>query len=243
MSKILLGIKDLKDIEKYPVDGYVLGYEKYTLFAPNRFSYEEIKSLKNKDNIYILLNALIHQDNLQDFKLEVQKLIELKVRFIIQDMGAFAAISGLVSPSHIIFNPYTLISNTNDFITYKVLTKAGIGISNQLDINEIISLSKNKNAFLMIYGYEPIYQSFRKVLSLYQEAINLHLINEQLYLKEDTREDLYPVIENEYGSVIFNYRKVNLLDHINELNECEYFYVDSFLTSDEEIDDVIRRLK
>ena len=166
MSKVLLGIKDLKDIEKYPVDGYVLGFEKYTLFAPKCFSYDEIRSIKEKEKIYILLNALIHQDNLDDLKDELNKLVKLDVNFIVQDIGLLSLIQELNISNQVIFNPYTLISNTNDLLTYKELTKAVIGLSNQLSINEIISLSKNDDTFLMIYGYEPIYQSYRKVLSL-----------------------------------------------------------------------------
>lgn len=41
-SKILLIINDLEQI-KYPVDGYILGYEKYTLFAPKYFLLKRLK--------------------------------------------------------------------------------------------------------------------------------------------------------------------------------------------------------
>ena len=96
-AKLLLEINKLEDINKYPADGYVLGYEKFTFFASKRFNYEEVKAASEKANIYVLLNALLHEDYLRDFKLEAAKLSKLKVSFIVQDMGALSMFLNLIS--------------------------------------------------------------------------------------------------------------------------------------------------
>ena len=241
--KILLGINKIDDISKFPCDGYVLGYDKFTLFAPHYFSFEELKSIRNKGKIYILLNALIHEDKLPEFKSELTKLVELGFNFIVQDMGALSVILNLISSEKVIFNPYTLICNKNDFLAYQDIAPIGVGVSNQLTIEEQNKILEAGNGFLMIYGYEPIYQSYRKILSLYKNEKSLVTNNNQLYLREDTRDDLYPVIENEYGSVIFNHTKVNLLESLDKLNNAKYWYIDSFLSSEKEIDLVFKELK
>ncbi|MCR4911761.1 MAG: U32 family peptidase [Bacilli bacterium] len=242
MSELLLTVKELKDIEKYSADGYVLGYEKYTFFGASRFSYDEIASISNKANVFVLLNALIHENNIEDFNSEINKLAKLDVNFIVQDTGALSLILKQISPKRVVFNPYTMICNKNDFSAYQNEGILGIGISSQLFIEETIELSKLDNALILLYGYEPIYQSNRKVLSLYQEAKKVRFPNGQLYLREDTRDVLYSIIENEYGSVIFNCKKVNLIRRIKDIKEAKYLLIDTFLSSEDEIDNVIKEL-
>ena len=54
MAKILMSVNNLTDLPD--VDGYVLGYEKYSFFASHYFSYDEIKDFDKKDKIFLLLN-------------------------------------------------------------------------------------------------------------------------------------------------------------------------------------------
>lgn len=242
---ILVSICDIKDINIIPSDGYVLGYEKYTFFAPNYFSYQDIKNVKTDKKIFIILNALLHENDIDGFKNEVIKLKELGFGFIVQDLGALSIlIDNNVDLDKIIFNPYTHICNLNDFKAYKNAFNVTLGLSTQLSAEEIRNIiKKEEKAFIEIYGYEPIYQSYRKVISLYEEARNISFKKEKLSIREDTRDELYPILENKYGSVIFNYKKVNLVKDKGSLSEAKYFYIDGTDSSKEEINEVIKGLK
>lgn len=231
-----------KDQLSIKADAYIVGYKKYTSFGAYRFNYEEIKELSKDKIIFVLLNSLIHEDNLQDFKIEADKLMELDVNFIVQDIGALTYMLSKISPDRIIFNPYTLICNKDDLVTYNKLFNTAVSVTDNLSIIEKIGLVNSSITLINIYGTYPIYQSYRKVVSLYEDYKNVKIDRNNLFIKEDTRNDLYPIIENEYGSFIFSHEKVNLLDHLDELSNAKYFSIDTFNCTDEEINNVIPSL-
>ena len=101
-------------------DGYIIGYEKFSAFGAKRFSYEEIASLSKDKNLFVLMNSIIHEDNLQEFKSEVDKLGKLNIGIITQDLGGLRYILTVFPFERVIYNPYTLICNQDDLITYEV---------------------------------------------------------------------------------------------------------------------------
>ena len=164
MSKILVSIDNLNKLPSQ-ADGYVLGYEKYTFFAKHHFSFEEIKSFKESQKIYLLLNVMLHEKDVEDFRLEIEKLSSLNINFIVQDLGIVEILKRYVDTSKIIYNPYTLVCNLEEFRVYKENLGATIGVSSQLSIDNLERFKGN--SFITLYGYVPIYQSYRKVISLY----------------------------------------------------------------------------
>ena len=226
MNKLLISVSSISDlsIEAY---GYVLGYEKYTLFASSYFSYEEIKNIKDK-NIYILLNALIHEKDLEDAKKEVDKLIPLGVNFIVQDVGLLTYLLSNIDNSKVSFFPYTLICNKEELLAYHDNFNVSVNISNELTLEEMKDVLSVGGGIVNLFGYTPIYQSYRKILSLYENEKTLSLDKSSLYLKENTREDLFPVNENKYGSVIFRSHPNSYLEDYEFIKEAEYLFIDSF---------------
>lgn len=240
---LLITINNLKDISCVNADAFALGYEKYTFFAPHNFSYEEIKSINTEKTIFVILNALLHENDIDGFKKEVDRLKGLGVGFIVQDLGALSIlIDSNIELVKIIYNPYTLICNKNDFKAYQKSFGVSLGLSTQLKVEEIEKIIEEPNALVEIYGYEPIYQTYRKVLSLYEEARDIKLNRKDLAVREDTREEKYPIVENQYGSVIFNYKKVNLIKDKEKLKNARYWYIDGSGSSLEEINEVVEAL-
>ena len=241
--KILVSIFSLETLD-LNVDGYILGYEKFTSFGAKRFSYEEIEEISKTKNVYLLLNSLIHENNLQFFKYEVDRLSTLNINFIVQDLGALSYLCRVVSLDKIIFNPYTTICNISDLLTYNKEYGIVASITDNLTLDEKINLVNAGEVSILIYGHYPIYQSYRKVISLYEDFKNVEINrNDKISIREDTRNDLYPIIENEYGSFIFSHMKVDLTDSLDKLENARYFVIDSFNSSLDEIKEVLKRLK
>ena len=94
---------------------------------------------------------------------------------------------------------------------------------------------------LEVFGYLPIYQSYRKVLSLYEKGRGVSLPGHDLFLKENTREDLYHTVENDYGTVVFNHMVNDEIDekYIN----AEYWFIDSLYLSDKEIETALEKVR
>ena len=237
MSKILVSIDNLDALPN--ADGYVLGYEKYTFFSKKRFSYIDIKNFPNQEKLYLLLNVMLHENELDDFKIEASKLAKLNVNFIVQDLGMVEVLSTLVDKSRIIYNPYTLVCNLYEYQTYYEYLKVDIGVSSQLSIDNLEKYVDH--SFITIYGYTPIYQSYRKVISLFSTHHHTSAPKEAL-LKEDTRDNLHHILENEYGSIIFSSEPVNLLSDINRLKNAKYLFIDTNYVSNEKVDEILKGL-
>ena len=222
---------------------FVVGYYKYSSFAGLYFNYEEIKALDNKQNIFVLINALIHQKDLEDFKVEIDKLIPLGVNFIVQDLGALSYIyTHKIKETKIIFNGYTFICNPDDYDAFKELFDIDITLSNELKHEEIVEFT-SEDIMLTMYGYTPIYQSYRKVVSLFEEYRNQKIDrNQTLYLKEDTRDDMFPTIENEYGTVVFRSKPLSRIENRDSYLNFKYWYISSLFMENEELEKVLEEL-
>ena len=224
--KVLISIKDLDELN-LNADGYVMGYEKYTLFAPKYFAYREIKKAQTNKNVFVLLNAMIHQNELNKFIREVKKLAKLNISFIVQDIGAVNVLKSIISEERIIFYPYTLICQKGELDAYKKQANVSIGISNEITLLDTYYTLKNSDAFVTVFGYIPMYQSYRKVLSMYEEYISRPIKRDNLLLKEDLRNDFYHINENQYGSVIFRPYVLSYLENIDYVLEAKYIFLDS----------------
>ena len=236
MSKILVSVDNLTNLPKH-VDGYVLGYEKYTFFAKHLFSFEEIKAFKEQNKIYLLLNVMLHEKDIDDFRKEIDKLSTLDINFIVQDLGMVEVLKRKVNASRIIYNPYTLVCNLEEFRAYHNNLGVTIGISSQLSLD---NLEKFKgDSFITLFGYIPIYQSYRKVISLYSEYHKENAPKETL-VKEDTRDDRHHILENEYGSVIFTSVPVDLTNDINRLKDAKYLFIDSQYVENQKIEEILK---
>lgn len=223
--KLLINVKNSKDfnIEAF---GYVLGYEKFTFFASKYFSYSFIKKHAQNKNIYVLLNALLHESEINLFKREINKLLQLPINFIVQDIGILNILAELISPKRIIFMPYTLICNYLDAQSYAKLGVSAICPSNEITIEDTDIISQYAPVMLNAFSYVPMYQSYRKIISLFAEYKNISFNKNHLYLKEETRNDFYPVIENQYGSVIFRPYITSYIKELNNLSHAKFIYID-----------------
>lgn len=223
--KLLISVNRESDLS-LPADGYVLGYEKFTLFASNYFSYREVKRFAKKKPIYLLLNALIHEHELNRFKKEIDKLIKLPINFIVQDIGALHYLENKISSNRIIYYPYTLICQQDELMAYAINSNATIGVSNEITLSDTYQTLKSNRGFLTIFGYIPMYQSYRKLLSLYEEYRAINLNNKNLLLKEDTRNEFYHISENKNGTVIFRPYVLSYLENISYVMHAKYVYLD-----------------
>ena len=238
MSKILISVDQLTNLPS--IDGYVLGYEKYTFFAKHRFAFEEIETFEEQEKIYLLLNVMLHEKEVKDFKKEAKKLSKLRVNFIVQDLGMAEILKTYVDKSRIIYNPYTLVCNLEEYKSYQEYLGVTIGVSSQLSIDNLEKFTGN--SFITVFGYTPIYQSYRKVISLFSSHHDINAPKETL-IKEDTRDNLHHIIENEYGSVIFSSEPVNLINEASRLEKAKYLFIDLNYVDNQMVEEFLKGLK
>lgn len=239
--KLICSLKNrdmLETVYKY-VEGVVLGC-KYSFYSDKKYSKEEINeiyqiALQKNIKTYILLNLVMHENYVDEVKEFIESFKNEEVYFIFQDLGILNILLSLNKARYGIYNPLTMITNYRDLKEYEFFSLDAIGVSSEIpvkDVNKCTSIS-NK-VFYLGFGYHPMYQTYRKLLSLYKEHSGLKFTNENLYLQEATRvDDRCPIIENEFGSVVFRSGVISTLERIEDLKDVKYFFLDGIFLEEE----------
>ena len=239
--KLICSLKNrdmLETVSKY-VEGVVLGC-KYSFYSDKKYSKEEINeiyqiALQKNIKTYILLNLVMHENYVDEVKEFIESFKNEEVYFIFQDLGILNILLSLNKARYGIYNPLTMITNYRDLKEYEFFSLDAIGVSSEIpvkDVNKCTSIS-NK-VFYLGFGYHPMYQTYRKLLSLYKEHSGLKFTNENLYLQEATRvDDRCPIIENEFGSVVFRCGVISTLERIEDLKDVKYFFLDGIFLEEE----------
>lgn len=239
--KLLVAITSLSQIDS-GVDGYIVGYNKFTSFASIYLKDDELFSLKHKEKFYILLNALIHEKDLGEFKKCIDNLTIYDFNFIVQDIGALSYLLTKVDKEKVIFNPYTLVANKMDLKTYYETFGVCIGLSNFLNLNDYYDLGIISPTYNLIYGHYPIYQTYRNIITLYNEKYK-RIERNISYLQEKMREDKFPIIENTYGTTIFSSDVINHINNLHYFSTSKYLVVNLMFLNNEDYIDIINNIK
>ena len=177
----------------------------------------------------------MHENYVDEVKEFIESFKNEEVYFIFQDLGILNILLSLNKARYGIYNPLTMITNYRDLKEYEFFSLDAIGVSSEIpvkDVNKCTSIS-NK-VFYLGFGYHPMYQTYRKLLSLYKEHSGLKFTNENLYLQEATRvDDRCPIIENEFGSVVFRSGVISTLERIEDLKDVKYFFLDGIFLEEE----------
>ena len=175
------------------------------------------------------LNRIFHPGDLEG----VEKLISKyknnnEVLFYIADLGALNICIKNNIISRVIYNPETMITNYLDMNEYYSFGVDSIGVSNEITLNDLNKISEvNNNIFYQVFGKRLMFYSRRKLLTLYGEKNNTNYPKNNVYLREITRNDYLPIVENDEDTLIYRSYNISLLPYIDELS-IKYAYIESF---------------
>ena len=204
-------------------DLYIVNNADSYLIANRKFSYRYDKSFclnktrivkkyckENNKKVYVLVNKIFKDHELDELKVYLEKLVKIDVDGIFfADFSVFMLLKELNAANKAIFYHETFLRNTKDILTYQQLGIEKIIVSKDMNIEDIKHLptTKKDTYGVMCFRYFPLYQSERKIISNYVSLNGLKkatIASKELSLKENTRDELYKVIEQEGVSSIFN---------------------------------------
>lgn len=220
------------------IDGVVLG-TKYSFYCDHAFNESEIDEVINecqKDNkkVFLLVNLVMHEEYKNEVREFVKKFVNDNVYYIFQDLGVLNILLSLNLEKRGIYNPITMITNYEDLLMYEALGIDGIGVSNEIPLDDVKKcVEKSKNVFYLGFGYHPIYQTYRKLASLYKEYSKLGFSLDGLSIKELNKEDRLPIIENEYGSIVFRSGVISILEYIDKVEKLKYLLLDGIFIDED----------
>lgn len=220
--------------------GLIVGLKDYGTRETSHFSVSEFKELSNITNklskkLYVSFKMMLHEPKVESFKALIHAINDLPFTgYIIGDIGYYYLLKD--TGKEIIYNPETLLTNTYDLNTYFDLGLQGTFISKEVNLEEIKEMLTNKKGkiFMTGHGYLNMFYSRRLLLDSYFEQIgkthDYH--HEQMRIKEERRDPLHPILEDEHGTHVYRSDVTSTLDILNELTNLDYLVIDSIFHND-----------
>lgn len=244
--KIAITVSNLVDLKTYlketKTDIYIIGNEVYANRLPGSFSIEDMKTAVeliksyNKE-VYINLNLIIHNEDLEKLNGYLDYLKELSVHGIIfGDLAVYMYAKKKQLTHVLIYNPDTLNTNLYDPIFWDKKDIKGLTIAKEIVKDEIIEICDNSSMEISIIGHghlnmfhsrRPLIENF---LEYNEEESKKYINNRNLHLIEETRNESYPVFQDLHGTHIFREKCLMSFNEIKELSEhVDVFIIDSIL--------------
>src|SRR5690554_4383033 len=115
--KLLADIKSIENLNKYNVDGYIVSSIEYSCHNDKCFNIDEIKYItefgkQNKKLVIVNIDRIIEEEDLDDIKKYIDKLIEYDVDyFIYSDFSILRYMQSKKLTNRLIYDPKTMITN------------------------------------------------------------------------------------------------------------------------------------
>lgn len=203
------------ELNKLQIDGFIIGLNKYSVFNDFDLDINEIKEilrLTDKE-IYISINKPLYVNEIEELKPIIKELSTLNIKGIMYDDIGIVNITKNID---LIWNQLHHVTNYQTINFWKKRGIKGSVLSTEIMLEDIINIRKNTDIklFTYIYGYLPMFESSRELLTNFFKHINKEKINDNYYLYEKERDKYYLIYENNNNSYILE----DIIDGIEEVN-------------------------
>ena len=257
------------DLEKlkmaiiYGADAVYLGGESFGLRKSSKnFSLDEIAEGVNfvHDNgkkIYVTLNIVPHNEDLDGLEEYVTKLYELKVdAVIVSDPGMFSIIKRTVPNLPIHISTQASVTNYETIMFWYNLGAKRVVLARELSLKEIKEITskipEDMEIEAFVHGAMCMSYSGRCLLSNYMTGRDAnrgdcaHPCRYKYHLVEEKRPgEYFPVYEDEDGTFIFNSKDLCMIEYLPELikSGIKSFKIEGRVKSSYYVSTVIRAYK
>ena len=241
---VILDNKNFDDIKDY-CDGFILGIKDLCVNFNVTFTIEEVKELVLKYNdkdIFVALNKNMHADDLRLLKETLITLENINIKGIFfYDISIVEYKNELNLKHDLVWNQEHLTTNFNTcnyWYDYNVLYSC---LSNEITLDEIKEISSNVKGKLMlsVFGYIPMYTSYRHVVKNYLDNFKLNSDSKIHYIKKEGYT--YPIVDNKEGTTVYSNFVLNSLTETLELkNDISYFIFNAFLIPNDILIEVLK---
>lgn len=209
--KVYVDLKRNANIDEYLCDGFIASSQEFSCYNDDSYSLEEVLSLKEKvkksdKEIILNIDRIITEDDLDNLICYLEKVINEFDYFIFSDMSIRYFFEEKGMTDKLIYDPKTLVASSNELnINQKDNLK--VILANELSFDEVKEICNESidKVNLCVFGYHQMFYSKRNLISLYKEFFNINdeLKNKKLYLKEELRNEFYPIYESDKGTFIY----------------------------------------
>ena len=245
MNRFTMTLEDKKDVYMYAQNGVdeILVYLKgYSFSGLRQFELDEIRDLVQKADscnlrVSVSMNRLFFPDELDQSKEMLEKVCEAGASSVqCGDMALFRHAEKTGIAEKLVYQPAMLVTNRFDAAGWMDTGIGGIVISPLLTAEEIQNIAHVvRQTRLLIHGHMLMSISGRKLVGAYEKETGIKNLQRQgLSLREEKRDGLMPVYEDDRGTYIYSDYVLHSFLHMEELKEVQTFEISTLRLDPEE---------
>jgi len=233
-------INHLNSLIKKNVDGIILSIDKLSVNDSFYIDVNELDKIDfNDKEVFVSLNKLMHNSDLELLRKVMLKLKDTNVRIIFYDMAVY-----MIASEYDMVNKLVICQDhlNASVLSNKFYLNKGIKasyITSDITKDELLEIKEKSGmeVFFLGYGYAPIFYSRRYLISNYLEYIGLDKGNDYQIVSDTGR--VYPICEEEFGTTVYTEKPINLINHLDELKDIDYLVLKSNKISDDEFNKMV----
>ena len=230
MSKIIVKPnkkEDISELTKLDISGIILPLKDLSNSSSFFLSLEDIINISTDKEKIVLINKIMHNNDLDLLKETLIKLNNSDVKKIIfYDLSVYTLYKELkLNNLELIIGQDHLNRSINSNNFYNSLGINYSYITSDITIDEIKEIKNNTNMklFYTVYGRIPLFCSRRYLLTNYFDYINKIKEEGNYYIKN--KEDKLYISEEDNATVIYS-DIVNLINNIDDIDFIDYLVLD-----------------
>ena len=240
--------KFINDFIEIGIKNFVVGTKYFSCRQALSLDYQELKDLNEqlKDKkLWVLVNALIEEHNLDELVDHLAKLDEIKIAGILfQDFSVLQICKENNYNFEMIYSPDTLNTNQATLNYLKTLGINSAFLAREIPLDEKMMIAKNTDlkTMVQVHGVEYMAYSKRKLLSNYFKETGLDhgvLIDDNLTIQANAVDYRCHIYEDKFGCHVLSEKQLCTLDILSNFSCFDYLYFESLFIDDLKVVEIV----
>lgn len=240
--------KFINDFIEIGIKNFVVGTKYFSCRQALSLDYQELKDLNEqlKDKkLWVLVNALIEEHNLDELVDHLAKLDEIKIAGILfQDFSVLQICKENNYNFEMIYSPDTLNTNQATLNYLKTLGINSAFLAREIPLDEKMMIAKNTDlkTMVQVHGVEYMAYSKRKLLSNYFKETGIDhgvLIDDNLTIQANAVDYRCHIYEDKFGCHVLSEKQLCTLDILSNFSCFEYLYFESLFIDDLKVVEIV----
>ena len=236
-----LSLEHLYSLDKKDIGGFIVGINKYSIFQSLKLDVDDIKKIKTNKELYVFINKPIHNNELEEIKNILISLSKLNITGVLfEDISIYKINKDLDLKLNLIWASNHLPTNSYSCNYWNKKGCSGALLSTELMVSDFIDIKKNTNMniFVYLYGYIPIFESSRTLITNYLKHVNKKSDSNRFYIHEKQSDRYYPIYE-EYDNTFITEDVLNGINVVNDLKDIDYIILNSLMHKEEDFNIIV----
>ena len=236
-----LTINHLYELDKKDIGGFIVGIERFSIFQSLKLKVDDIKNIRTNKELYVFINKPIHNDELDEIKDILISLSKMNISGILfEDISIYKINKDLNLGLNLIWASNHLPTNSYSCNYWNKKGCSGVLLSTELMVTDFVNIKKNTNmnVFVYLYGYVPIFESSRTLVTNYLKHIGSNNSSNKYYMYEKERNKYYPIYE-EYDNTFITEDILNGINVVSDLKDIDYIVLNSLMHEEDYFNNVV----